>query len=181
MYCSKCGQKNEDSVDFCLSCHASMRVKPDLPVATAHGTVAQMEAPQYMPPGSVTVDHALVWIATFIPFLRYINALIVGSVYPAAFQNIEIAQMVGMINMMVVVIVNTAFMVADEHKLRAAGLDTRRLQGVTQLIVPLYLFKRPAVTGGGYGYAVLWMVSFMATLLFDGVFVAAVVRALGMQ
>ena len=31
-------------------------------------------------------------------------------------------------------------------------------------VVPVYLFKRPSVAGGGYGYAVLWLITFFIVL-----------------
>ena len=101
---------------------------------------------------SVRVGNNIVWISAFFPLLYLIpnaicksNGVSTWYVVPVCF------------------FVNGFVLSADEKNLKALGLDTTPLGG--SWLVPIYLFKRPDVVGGGYGYAVCWIVTFLISLL----------------
>jgi hypothetical protein len=61
---------------------------------------------------------------------------------------------------------NIALTEKDSKNLASKNFDTSSIDSWTTLLIPIYLFKRVGVAGGGYGYAVTWLATFSIWLLF---------------
>ncbi len=103
-------------------------------------------------PVSGPVNHSLVWINAFVP--------IFGIVLDTILVEMGLTMWLGTL---IVIGINCLLMTKDEKQLRTQGLPTKELGSAW--VVPVYLFKRVQVVGGGYGYAVCWMVTFSINLL----------------
>lgn len=63
----------------------------------------------------------------------------------------------------VILAINGGILAADESHIRRMGYDT---SGLGQAwLIPVYLFRRPSVVGGGYGPGTLWCVLFILSML----------------
>jgi len=101
-----------------------------------------------------TIRHDLVWVAAFAP----LTALLV---------NFVLAQIglgtIWWLSLIVMLALNGAVLSADLRHLAAAGLNVASLKGWIVLI-PVYLFSRAGVAGGGSGPGVVWCVLFIVTV-----------------
>lgn len=97
------------------------------------------------------VNHALVWVNAFVPLF--------GSVIGAMVAAMGLSQW---IRTLIVICINIALLTQDEKQLKAQGYQTKSLGSAW--LVPVYLFKRVQVAGGGYGYAVCWMITFFISI-----------------
>jgi len=126
---------------------------PSLPInhSTAPSGVKETTA-QF----SHTANHSLVWVVAFIPIAGLILDLILIS------ENIAPGW-----SFIPVLIFNVLLCKKDQNQLAQLSYDTEPIESFwATLIIPVYLFKRVAVAGGGYGYAVVWMATFSVLLLF---------------
>ena len=101
-----------------------------------------------------SASHTLVWICAFVP--------LAGLAAELALANAGRTSWWVFIPM---IIANWILLGIDETKLAKQGYNVDRLKGLTVVLVPVYLFKRVSVAGGGYGYGVLWVACFSAALL----------------
>jgi hypothetical protein len=98
------------------------------------------------------VSHTLVWVSAFVPlFSIVIHGMLAGM---------ELPQWIGIL---IVLGINILLLSKDEKHLKTQGFSTKELGSAW--FVPVYLFKRVRVAGGGYGYAVCWMITFFISLL----------------
>jgi len=72
----------------------------------------------------------------------------------------EVSQWIGV---PIVLGINILLLSKDEKHLKTLGFSTAELGSAW--FVPVYLFKRVRVVGGGYGYAVCWMITFFISIL----------------
>jgi len=105
-----------------------------------------------VPVAAGQASHALPWVSAFVP--------LAGLVFDAVLNEMGWSNWVGTVT---VIGTNILLLTMDEKKLKAQGFSTERM-GASWL-VPVYLFKRVQVAGGGYGYAVCWMITFFISLL----------------
>ena len=98
------------------------------------------------------VSHALVWVNAFVPLFAIVIDAILVSIGCDLWLGVPI-----------VVGINVLLLSKDEEQLKAQGLPIKDLGSAW--LVPVYLFKRVRVAGGGYGYAVCWMITFFISIL----------------
>lgn len=98
------------------------------------------------------VSHALPWVSAFVP--------LAGLVLDAVLNEMGWSNWVGTV---AVIGTNILLLTKDEKQLKAQGFSTEKMGSAW--LVPVYLFKRVQVAGGGYGYAVCWMITFFISLL----------------
>ena len=124
-----------------------LRTAPITPVPLSDAPVLHDQ-----PPLSGHIDHSLVWVNAFVPLFGIVI-------------NVMLAAM-GLTTWLAVPIIigaNVLLLSKDEKQLKALGLQTKDLGAAW--LVPVYLFKRVQVAGGGYGYAVCWMITFFISIL----------------
>ncbi len=112
--------------------------------------------PSAAPNSSKQVSHALVWVSAFVPLF----AILIDGILAAMDLPQELQQWLGV---PIVIGINILLLTIDEKQLKAQGLPTSGLGAAW--LVPVYLFKRVRVAGGGYGYAVCWMITFFISIL----------------
>lgn len=105
-----------------------------------------------LPFAAAQVSHALPWVSAFVP--------LAGLVFDAVLNEMGWSNWVGT---MVVIGTNILLLTKDEKELKAQGFSTERMGAAW--LVPVYLFKRVQVAGGGYGYAVCWMITLFISML----------------
>jgi DNA-directed RNA polymerase subunit RPC12/RpoP len=98
------------------------------------------------------VSHTLVWVNAFVPLFAILIDAILVSIGCDLWLGVPI-----------VVGINVLLLSKDEEQLKAQGLPIKDLGSAW--LVPVYLFKRVRVAGGGYGYAVCWMITFFISIL----------------
>jgi hypothetical protein len=98
----------------------------------------------------------LVWITAFVPIAGIAAELFLISIDIAAWWSV-----------IPVLVVNSLLSTKDKNDLVQRIYDTKPLESIwATFFVPVYLFKRVAVVGGGYGYAIVWIVTFSILLVF---------------
>jgi hypothetical protein len=65
-----------------------------------------------------------------------------------------------------VLVTNIALTRKDNKNLASQNFDTSSIDSWTTVLIPIYLFKRVGVAGGGYGYAVTWLATTSIWMLF---------------
>ena len=101
------------------------------------------------------VSHALVWVSAFVPLILI--------VFNRVLTEMGLTEWLGV---PIVIGINILLLTKDEEQLKAKGLPTEELKKLgSAFLVPVYLFKRVQVAGGGYGCAVCWMIAFFISLL----------------
>jgi len=106
-------------------------------------TMTSVQTPQ--------VSHALVWGSAFIPLMGLVlDAILFELGWSTWFTTA------------IVIGTNILLLTKDEAQLKLQGVNTEPIGAAW--LVPVYLFKRVQVVGGGYGYAVCWMVTFFISL-----------------
>jgi len=103
------------------------------------------------PPGTA-ISHSLVWVSAFVPLF--------GLVVDSVLREFGLTTWIGT---GIVIAINIALLTKDETQLRKQGINTAGLGSAW--LVPVYLFKRVQLVGGGYGYAVCWMITFFLSIL----------------
>ena len=94
----------------------------------------------------------MVWVNAFVPLFAILIDAILVSIGCDLWLGVPI-----------VVGINVLLLSKDEEQLKAQGLPIKDLGSAW--LVPVYLFKRVRVAGGGYGYAVCWMITFFISIL----------------
>jgi zinc ribbon protein len=151
-FCTACGTRTQPAARFCAVCGAP------IPVGVAPGPPAgsppvAWDAPQAPPSPPVTatqVDNTLVWVLAFAPIACLIVSVALGLGATLGF--------------LFTVGVNTALCSLDAQGLRRSGHDT---SGITRnyWVVPVYLFKRAESLRHSNGYAIVWVVCFVISLI----------------
>jgi hypothetical protein len=132
---------------------ADFEQKKKVMLAAISPTPSPVEAlPSVALASSNQVSHALVWVSAFVPLL----AILIDGILAA----MELNQWLGV---PIVIGINILLLTIDEKRLKAQGLPTTELGSAW--LVPVYLFKRVRVAGGGYGYAICWMITFSISVL----------------
>ena len=98
------------------------------------------------------ISHTMAWVAAFIPLfgIFLFNPILVALGGSALLGTIPI------------ILSNVIVLTSDAEALKKRGLDTSALGSA--FLVPVYLFRRVNLVGGGYGYAVTWMITFFLSL-----------------
>ena len=105
-------------------------------------------------------SHALVWLAAFVP--------VAGLFFELWLIDFGVS---GWWSIVLVLALNNIMLAKDLSSLKQRNYDTGPLDSFwSRNIVPVYLFRRVMVAGGGYGYPVLWMVTFSIILGFPWVY-----------
>lgn len=171
MECPKCGYAMSD---FDVDCPRCVRMKTQTPAPTTKpALVAPAPPPSPMPmqtpypqvsapprPRPIAVSHGMAWVAGCCPILGVGVDLILNSMGISS----------GWIIFAVCLSINGAILEGDRKYLAGLGLDTSSLKNAW--LIPAYLFGRPAVAGGGNGYAVLWCLLFTLSFIIPSVPVA---------
>ena len=118
------------------------------PMPETKGTQAQSHAAQEAETlrtdlsASPSGGDTLVWITALIPLICF---LLRGNTGTA-----------------IILFSNIGLLSLDELNLKKLGYDTGKLGGA--FLVPVYLFKRASLIGGGNGYAWVWLATFGVSL-----------------
>lgn len=141
--CPACGERQTQVFDECPACGVvvTKQLSKIRKKSQAEMILGQKGTPE-------EADHVLVWVAAFVPCASLILDFILPP-WPS---------------LALVIVINTLLLTVDLKRLRKAGYDTTTLSRIW-LLVPVYLFKRVRIAGGGYGYAVCWMITFFMTFL----------------
>lgn len=110
------------------------------------------------------VKNTVVWILAFAPIIGFmLEAFIAGIVYSDRPYHAESAAMSGEF-WYISVMINVALSLWDEKKLKKAGTNTDRFNGMVWL-VPVYLFQRAKALKQNLAYFITWIVCFVLVLL----------------
>lgn len=137
---------------WCPNCQIWNR--PDADNCVSCGGALEAESQRTNP-----ANHGLVWICAFVPLAGLVADFILVS-----------AGIISWWTFIPVIASNWILLGIDETRLTKQGYNTNRLKGLTTILVPVYLFKRVAVAGGGYGYGSVWVATFLASLLIPFMF-----------
>ncbi len=94
------------------------------------------------------VDNSLVWILAFVPLLGILTGVLLATG----------------VSIIICVAINCTLMWCDEKKLKNQGYDTRYLKWCW-LLVPVWIFKRVRLVGGGNEYAAVWVATFVLSII----------------
>lgn len=134
-WCANCRIWNRPDAESCVSCG---------------GPLEESEQRQR----TNAASHTLVWICAFMPLAGLALDLILIS------EGIDTWWL-----FFPMIAAYCALLWFDEKSLRRQGYHTGRLSGWLVILVPVYLFRRVSVAGGGYGYGAVWIATFLAALL----------------
>lgn len=134
-WCANCRIWNRPDAESCVSCNGELE------------ETAQRQRTN-------AANHTLVWICAFVPLAGLVVDLVLISRGISAWWTL-----------LPVIIANWVLLGIDSSALGRLGYNADRLNGLVFIIVPVYLFKRVSIAGGGYGYGAVWIATFLAALL----------------
>jgi hypothetical protein len=128
-------------------------------------TLLAAEFTQEPPPlHGKSVPNGLIWTLAFAPIIG--DMIAVTAFYGTANAlQIRIAEAAGTQAhkyWWITVVLNIGLSLWDEHKLRKAGYDTKKMGGAW--LVPVYLYRRATVLKHNLGYFFVWIASFFFSL-----------------
>jgi hypothetical protein len=154
-FCISCGTQFTSTARFCVNCGAPNPKTNPNPVNQISHSPVQSEVKETTTQFSHTANHSLVWIVAFIPLAGLVMDLWLIEEGLSTWWTF-----------FVVIGMNIALTEKDSKNLASKNFDTSSIDSWTTLLIPIYLFKRVGVAGGGYGYAVTWLATFSIWLLF---------------
>lgn len=134
-WCASCRIWNRPDAESCVSCNGELE------------ETAQRQRTN-------AASHTLVWICAFVPLAGLVVDLILISRGISPWWTL-----------LPVIVANWVLLGIDSSALGRLGYNADRLNGLVFIIVPVYLFKRVSIAGGGYGYGAVWIATFLAALL----------------
>ena len=144
-FCISCGTQFTSTASFCINCGApNPKTNPN--------PVNQIENPSGR---TFQASHSLVWLVAFIPLAGLVLDLMLIEEGLSTWWTTPW-----------VLVTNIALTRKDNKNLASQNFDTSSIDSWTTLLIPIYLFKRVGVAGGGYGYAVTWLATTSIWLLF---------------
>lgn len=102
------------------------------------------------------VNNGLVWTLAFVPLFSVFLQLLLGAMLQTPASDFW----------WIALPLNIGLSLADEKQLKNAGHDTKGMGIWAVLLVPAYLFVRASRLHQNNSYAVVWLVTFCASLLF---------------
>lgn len=144
--CPACGSKNTDYFEECPACGIVISKFERRTGKKYLDRKTEGEPPSR---ASQHVSDSLVWVQAFVP----LAAILIDAALSWFW------------SFWAVITINSLLCYFDKKHLEKAKLDTAPLGYWWILLVPVYLFKRVRVVGGGYGYAICWMVTFFIGVL----------------
>jgi hypothetical protein len=144
--CPACGSKNVDYFEECPACGI---VVSKFERKTGRKYLDRKTDNQPTKASPQPVSDSLVWVQAFVP----LAAILIDAAFSWLW------------SFWVVIVTNSMLCYFDKKHLEKAKLDTGPLGYWWILLVPVYLFRRVRVVGGGYGYAICWMVTFFIGVL----------------
>lgn len=101
------------------------------------------------------VNNSLVWTLAFVPIIGGFLQYFLAGALQTPVKNLWF----------VTLVLNVCCCLADEGNLKKAGHDTKGMGIWAFLLVPAYLFIRAARLKQSNGYAIVWLVTFILSLL----------------
>ena len=142
-WCANCRIWNRPDAESCVSCG---------------GPLEESEQRQR----TNAASHTLVWICAFMPLAALVVEIVLVSLYIG----------VTWWTFAPMFIINAVILGFDRATLRRQGYHIDRLSGWMVLLIPVYLFRRRSVAGGGRRYAIVWVVTFLAWMVISSLMAA---------
>jgi len=159
-FCISCGTQFTSTASFCINCGAPNPKTNPNPVNQISHSPVQSEVKKTTTQFLHTANHSLVWVVALIPIAALILDLIYTEYVASSRQWWSIWCFV-----FICVSISERLCKKDKKQLAQLSYDTGPLETSWTTAVPVYLYKRVAVAGGGYGYLVVWIVTFAILIL----------------
>lgn len=142
-WCANCRIWNRPEAESCVSCNG------------------ELEEPEQRPRTNAA-SHTLVWICAFVPLAGLVVEMVLVSLYIG----------VTWWTFAPILIINAVILGFDRAALRRQGYHIDRLSGWMVLLIPVYLFRRRSVAGGGRRYAITWVVTSLVWMVLSSLMAA---------
>jgi hypothetical protein len=138
-FCSKCGTEVPENVNFCQKCGGNLQSGQNPSTSN-----------------NPSISDKWVWTLACIPILgMLLEQFIFGFVgYSSEWMGF-----------LIFLVLNCTFVTLDINELKNKAFNPEGWIWLGFLLVPIYLFIRASKTNKKYGYAILWCVLFVLSLL----------------
>jgi hypothetical protein len=117
-----------------------------------------------VPPPLIAVNNTLIWWLAFMPIIGCLVEFGAATAFRTTLVSVW----------WITVILNSVVAIWDDVVVRKAGHRVGAFWAL--FLVPVYVFRRSAVVDHNYGYSIMWVVSFLVSIVLGGVFAVALLH-----